>query len=86
MFKTGSKESFDRIRRIFVANSAEPVFYLGVISNMISLEVSSATNVYSYSGIQTGIFDEETNSLFTIEKCVLYEHSNRIVPFIDFPI
>ncbi len=71
IFKTGSEESFGRIRRIFTVNNAESMFYVDVISNMADLKFSSATDTYSASDI--------------IEKCVFYELSNRICTFCRFP-
>jgi hypothetical protein len=46
IFKTDSEESFDRIRRIFMVNNTEPMFYVDAISNMTDFEFSSATNTY----------------------------------------
>ena len=89
IFKTSSEESFGRIRRIFTVDKGDPMFYVGVISNMTNFELTTHTGVYSYAGIQTGSFDEETNSLFVtasdiVEKCVFYERKNKMCTFFRF--
>jgi hypothetical protein len=90
VFKTGAEESFGRIRRIFTINGAEPIFYVDVVSKMADFECSTSTDVYSYSQIRTGSFDENTNSVFVsatdvIEKCVFYERNNKACTFYRFP-
>jgi hypothetical protein len=90
IFKVGSKESFGRIHRIFTVNGGEPMFYVGVILKMNDFECTTDTHTYSYSQIQTGSFEEGTNSVFIggndiVEKCVFYERNNKVCTFYRFP-
>ncbi|CAM4984884.1 unnamed protein product [Rotaria socialis] len=64
LFKDGLKENFGRIRRIFTVNSGEPILYVDVISKMLHFECATSSDVYSYSYIQTGLLDEQKNSIF----------------------
>jgi len=90
VFKTGLEEIFGRIRRIFRVNDAEPIFYVDVISKMADFECNTTTDVYSYSHIQTGTFNQETNAVFIsakeiVEKCVFYERNNAVCTCYKFP-
>lgn len=90
VFKTGTDESFGRIRRIFRVNDAKPVFYVDVISHMADFECATPTDVYSCSDIQTGVFEKGQSSVFVdasdiIEKCVFFQRDNGKCTFYRFP-
>jgi hypothetical protein len=78
IFKTGSKPTFGRIRRIFKVNKGEPLFYVETISNLSDFEFIDSSNRYKFSTIQTGSFADGANNVFItaqgiVEKCVFYQ-------------
>ena len=89
VFKIGSEGNFGRIRRIFTVDEGRPMLYVESASKMTNFQFNTATDVYSYAGIQTGSFEEETNHLFInvndiFDKCVIYIRRNKMYTF--FPI
>ena len=90
VFKTGSSESFGRIRRIFRVNDAKPIFYVDVMSEILDFQCATPTAVYSSPAIQTGVFTEGQGSVFIdeseiIEKCVFYQRADDTCTFYRFP-
>ena len=90
IFKIGSKENFSRIRRIFTVNSGEPIICMDVISQTVSFECTTATDVFSYPYIETVILIMEDNRIFIsadniVEKCVFYERTNNCCTFYRLP-
>ena len=90
VLKTGSSESFGRIRRIFRVNNAKPIFYVDVMSEILHFQCATTTAVYSSPAIQTGVLTEGQSSVFVdgsaiIEKCVFYQRTHDTCTFYRFP-
>ena len=90
IFKTGNEKSFGRIRRIFQVNRGETLFYVDVVQNLADFRCTTSGQVYHYSGIQTGVYDDTVTGVFLkskhiIEKCVFYERDDRVCTFSRYP-